>query len=156
MNIELIERLIAIVERSQLAEMEYTEDGERVRIIRKPQSVQQSTSTLKPGGASSLTAVSRVTDPTIAPSNSEVPSDSGLTVKAGMAGVFYRSSAPDKPNFVSVGDLVEEGQTLGILEAMKMLNPIEADTAGRIVQILQDDGTSVEAGAGLFIIQSVD
>jgi acetyl-CoA carboxylase biotin carboxyl carrier protein len=154
MQIELIERLIAIVERSQLAELEYTEGSERVRIVRKHKAKDQTTPAPKFFGAAQ-TALSSSDESITVPSSSEAPKVTGLMIKAGMAGVFYRSSAPDKPPFVSMGDVVEEGQPLGILEAMKMLNPIEADQAGRIVQILQDDGTSVEAGAGLFIIESV-
>ncbi|MCY1303710.1 Biotin carboxyl carrier protein of acetyl-CoA carboxylase [compost metagenome] len=68
-------------------------------------------------------------------------------------GIFYRAPSPDKPPFVAVGDRVEVGQTLAILEAMKMLNPIEADRTGRIVEVLPEDGTSVDFGAPLFKIE---
>lgn len=154
MQIEQIARLVAIVERSKLAEMEYTEDGARIKIVRKRDSSVPVIDAL-PVLSKSQTRAPRTADSGESASVVKEPEVKGVTVKAGMAGVFYRSSAPDKPSFVSVGDLVEEGQTLGILEAMKMLNPIEADVAGRVVQILQDDGTSIEAGTDLFIIQAV-
>ena len=73
----------------------------------------------------------------------------GQTIVAGLTGTFYRAPSPDAPLFVEIGDRVEEGQTIGLLEAMKMLNPIEADRAGRVIQILADDGALVTRGAPL-------
>ncbi|GFZ68141.1 hypothetical protein PSE10B_46630 [Pseudomonas amygdali pv. eriobotryae] len=75
-------------------------------------------------------------------------------MSSSLVGVFYRSPSPDKPPFVEVGDSVEEGQTLAIVEAMKMLNPIEADRSGRISAILKNDGDMIEAGSPLFTIEA--
>lgn len=143
MKLELIERLIDIAERSQLAELEYSEGDCRVRIDRRvgthAEVSQPSEPRPLPGGT-----VDRQASPT-----AQV---SGHTLTSSLVGLFYRASAPDKPPFVQVGDRVEEGQTLAIVEAMKMLNPIEADCAGRVVAIVPGDGEMVEFGSPLFII----
>ncbi|WP_053239606.1 biotin/lipoyl-containing protein [Pleomorphomonas koreensis] len=74
----------------------------------------------------------------------------GQTIVAGLTGTFYRSPSPEAPPFVAVGDLVEEGQTVGLLEAMKMLTPIEADHAGRVAAIAAEDGALVTRGTVLY------
>jgi biotin carboxyl carrier protein len=80
----------------------------------------------------------------------DVPPTNGQTIVAGLTGTFYRSPSPEAPPFVEVGDLVEEGQTIGLLEAMKMLTPIEADRAGRIAAIGAEDGALVTRGTVLY------
>ncbi len=84
------------------------------------------------------------------------PRREGHTLSSSLVGVFYRSPAADKAPFVEVGDVVEEGQTLAIVEAMKMLNPIEADRQGRISAILKADGEMTEAGQPLFTIEPME
>ena len=76
----------------------------------------------------------------------------GHTVKSPIIGTFYRKPSPDKPNFVEVGDLVAEGDTLCVIEAMKLFNEIEAETSGTIVKILVDDSSPVEFDQPLFVI----
>ncbi|SOZ19519.1 acetyl-CoA carboxylase biotin carboxyl carrier protein [Cupriavidus taiwanensis] len=75
------------------------------------------------------------------------------TVRSGITGMYFKAPSPDKPPFVAVGDRVEVGQTLCLVEAMKMLNPIDSDCAGTVVEILQADGASVASGASLFVIE---
>ena len=75
-----------------------------------------------------------------------------LEIKAPMVGTFYRKSGPDKPSFVSVGDIISEGQTICILEAMKLFNEIEAEITGKIVKVLVDDGTPVEFDQVLMLV----
>ena len=79
-----------------------------------------------------------------------VPQNAGPTIVAGLTGTFYRSSSPEAPPFVEIGDFVEEGQTIGLLEAMKMLTPVEADHAGRITAIGAEDGALVTRGTVLY------
>lgn len=86
----------------------------------------------------------------------DVPQNTGQTIVAGLTGTFYRSPSPEAPPFVEVGDLVEEGQTIGLLEAMKMLTPIEADRAGRIAAIGAEDGALVTRGTVLYRFASAD
>ncbi|MEV7213536.1 acetyl-CoA carboxylase biotin carboxyl carrier protein [Kitasatospora cineracea] len=90
-----------------------------------------------------------------APPAAEEPPDEGTArhVRAPMVGTFYRSPEPGAPPFVSVGDTVAVGQPIGILEVMKMMSPIEADTAGRVVEILADDGTPVEFQQRLIAVE---
>jgi len=151
MNIEFIERLIEIVERSGVAELEYSEGDCRVRLGLHGLTVGTPTQR-------ELVAVPAGTP--IQDATAVVPpvssSKSGYPVSSSLVGIFYRSPSPDKPAFVEVGDVVEEGQTLAIVEAMKMLNPIEADRSGRIVAILKNDGEMIEAGSPLFTIEAMD
>lgn len=78
------------------------------------------------------------------------------TVLSGMTGVFFRAASPGKAPFVTAGDQVTSGQTLGLIEAMKMLNTIESDLAGTVVEVLQQDGAEVTAGTPLFMIEVAD
>lgn len=75
-----------------------------------------------------------------------------ITVKSQMIGTFYRSSSPDKPSFVEVGDVIKEGDTLCIIEAMKLFNEIESEVKGKIVKVLVDDATPVEFDQPLFLV----
>lgn len=86
----------------------------------------------------------------------EAPAEAsnGIVVKSPMIGTFYRSSAPDKPSFVSVGDEIKVGDVLCIVEAMKLFNEIESEVSGRIVKVLIDDGTPVEYDQPLFIVEA--
>lgn len=86
------------------------------------------------------------------PAASAETSEEGHTVKSPIIGTFYRKPSPDKPNFVEVGDRVAEGDTLCVIEAMKLFNEIEAETGGTIVKILVDDSTPVEFDQPLFVI----
>jgi acetyl-CoA carboxylase biotin carboxyl carrier protein len=78
-----------------------------------------------------------------------------ITIKSPMIGTFYRSASPDKPLFVNVGDEIEEGQVLCIIEAMKLFNEIEAEVSGKIVKILVDNASSVEYDQPLFLVEPV-
>jgi acetyl-CoA carboxylase biotin carboxyl carrier protein len=75
-------------------------------------------------------------------------------VTSPLIGTFYRSSSPDKPAYVEVGDVVKKGQVLCIIEAMKLMNEIESETAGKVIQILVENGNPVEYGQPLFMIES--
>ncbi|MGC7880286.1 acetyl-CoA carboxylase biotin carboxyl carrier protein, partial [Desulforudis sp. 1190] len=86
------------------------------------------------------------------PAAIEEPAVETVTVVAPMVGTFYRTPAPDAPPFVEKGDVVSEGQVLCIIEAMKLMNEIEADTAGEIIDILAENGQPVEYGQPLFVI----
>ncbi len=105
--------------------------------------------------------VAPVAEPVAAPATPVAPapptaaadiSADGYTVKSPIIGTFYRKPSPDKPNFVEVGDRVAEGDTLCVIEAMKLFNEIEAETSGTIVKILVDDSTPVEFDQPLFVI----
>lgn len=157
-NMEMVEQLVALLERSSLAELEYrSADGWRIRLTRSAPTATRSppaTSTSMPtsdevGGSSSDTSSMKKagTHPTAA-----MP----MTVKAGVAGLFCVSPSAEAPPFVSIGDVVEEGQTLAIIEAMKVLNAVEADRRGRIVRILAQDQSAVDAATPLFELEPLE
>ncbi|MDI1309009.1 MAG: acetyl-CoA carboxylase biotin carboxyl carrier protein [Methylotenera sp.] len=151
MDLRKLKKLIDLVEESGIAELELTEEGETVRISRNFTSstpVQQHYANFAP-------AQYGVAPQAQAPQTAvaEVPVvEEGHAVKSPMVGSFYRSSSPDAKPFVEVGDTVSVGDTLCIIEAMKLLNEIESDKAGVVKKILVENGLAVEYGEPLFII----
>lgn len=139
-DLAFIERLMQMFERSSLAELEYGEASGRVRLARGQ------------AGLSNVPAATAEPPPPQAAACRAEPARH--VVQASFPGVFYRSAAPGQPPLVSVGDVVEEGQTLGILEAMKLFNRVQADMAGRVVEIPVEDGATVELGATLFVLEA--
>ncbi|MBA3827315.1 MAG: acetyl-CoA carboxylase biotin carboxyl carrier protein [Taibaiella sp.] len=91
--------------------------------------------------------------PSQAPAVASAPADNATTIKSPMIGTFYRSSSPDKPLFVNVGDEVKPGDVLCIIEAMKLFNEIECEVSGRIVKVLIDDASPVEYDQPLFLVE---
>ena len=152
MDFYLIERLIGLVEQSRVTEMDLTVAGIRVRIDRRVDQ-EPETAVVRSGEARS-----RTPSEAVAPQqpHADVLEERHHTIVAGLFGTFFRAPAPDQKPFVSGGDVVEEGQTLAILEAMKMLNPVEADRAGRILRILVENGVAVEAGTPLFTMVATE
>ena len=143
MDLDFIERLIRLVERSRIAEFEYATGEHRVRIVKRAAAG---------GPTRSSTAETPDETPDEAPGAEAMSEAAGHTVAAGIAGTFFRAEAPGSPPFAAVGDRVEEGQTLALIEAMKTFNPVEADRAGRIAAVLAEDNETVAAGAPLFRI----
>ena len=139
MDIEFIERLIELARKTGIAGLEYEANGAVVRI-----------SMAEDGGVSG-TPVAHVEDKAAGPQQAE-PASAVHRLTSGMVGTFYRAPSPGAEPFVKQGDTIEEGQVLGLIEAMKMLTPIEADRAGRIVSIVVEDGAPVMRGALLFEI----
>jgi acetyl-CoA carboxylase biotin carboxyl carrier protein len=146
MDLRKLKTLIDLVETSGIAELEIQEGEERVRITRtSPPSQQAVTFHAAPAPAAAPAAVSA---PEIVP-----VADAGHTVKSPMVGTFYRSASPGAAPFVEIGDTVAQGDTLCIVEAMKLMNEIEADAAGTIKAILAENGQAVEFGQPLFVIE---
>jgi acetyl-CoA carboxylase biotin carboxyl carrier protein len=153
MDLRKLKKLIDLVQESGIAELEITEGEEKVKIV-------------KGGGAVVITAPSPV--PTVgsppaalaapaataapAPGAEPEPGQEGHVVKAPMVGTFYRSPSPDAKPFIEVGQAVKEGDTICIIEAMKLMNEIEADASGVVKAILVENGQPVEYGQPLFIL----
>lgn len=153
MDLKFVETLVDVLERSAaLSEIDYS-DGQRQVTLKRSSSFPSSTGEVP---QQPVTERSPTPAETVAAAKASAEPATSHSVLAGMTGTFYRSPAPNQPSFVSVGDLVEEGQTLAIVEAMKLLNPIEADRAGRVSELLVDDGAAVSADTPLFVIEDVE
>jgi acetyl-CoA carboxylase biotin carboxyl carrier protein len=146
MDIRKIKKLIEIIEESDIAELEIKEGEESIRISRYSAAPAQ----VAYAPAPAATTVPATTTVTAAPAEEKI---TGHVVKSPMVGTFYRSASPGTKVFVEVGQAVLAGDTLCIIEAMKILNQIEADNSGVITQILVDNAEPVEYGQPLFIIE---
>ena len=152
MDLRKLKKLIDLVEESGIAELELTEGEEKVKICRHQQSAPQPVQTQY--------IQAQATNPDPAPTKTEVETiktseqvTNGHSITSPMVGTFYRSSSPDTAAFVEVGSTIKKGDTLCIIEAMKILNEIESDKDGVIKQILVENGNPVEFGEPLFIIE---
>jgi acetyl-CoA carboxylase biotin carboxyl carrier protein len=150
MDLRKLKKLIDLVQESGVAELEITEGEEKVRIV-KGGGV-----TVSHAPAASVAAGQAAPPGTAAPPAAAVQApeggQEGHIVKAPMVGTFYRASAPDTKPFVEVGQTVKEGDPICIIEAMKLMNEIEADASGTVKAILVENGQPVEYGQPLFII----
>jgi acetyl-CoA carboxylase biotin carboxyl carrier protein len=154
MDLRKLKKLIDLVEESGISELELTEDGEKVRISRNFTSnapAQQYANYAPMQFAAAPQAIAPQAGAATAVAPAPVVEE-GHAVKSPMVGTFYRSPSPDAKAFVEVGDTVAVGDTLCIIEAMKLLNEIESDKAGVVKKILVDNGQAVEYGEPLFII----
>ncbi len=150
MDLRKLKKLIDLVQESGIAELEITEGEEKVRISRSG-SVMQTTMMAMPQQVTvPMMSSAPAAAVAAAPEAPAVPE--GHAVKSPMVGTFYRSSAPGSKPFVEIGQAVNSGETLCIIEAMKLLNEIEADQGGVIKAILVENGQPVEYGQPLFMI----
>ena len=151
MDLRKLKTLIELVESSGIAELEISEGEERVRITRTAASTQQIyTPTLSSNIAAAAPAPASTPAASVEPAKPAVME--GHVVKSPMVGTFYRSASPGSKAFVDVGQSINSGETVCIIEAMKLLNEIEADQSGVIKAILVENGQPVEFGQPLFVI----
>ena len=152
MDLRKLKTLIDLVSESNISELEITEAEGKVRIVKAGEAapVQYVQSAAAPAVAAPSAAAAA---PAAAQAPVAEPAPTGHTVKSPMVGTFYRSSSPGSPAFVEIGAQVKEGDTLCIIEAMKILNEIEADKSGTVSKILCENGQAVEYGQPLFIIE---
>lgn len=149
MDLRKLKKLIDLVEESGIAEIEVTEGEEKVRITR--------TIAAAPVYAAPVPAAAPAVTPAAAPVAASAPGpnaarDLSEAQKSPMVGTFYRAPGPNAAPFVEVGQQVKAGDTLCIIEAMKLMNEIEAEKSGTVKEILVENGTPVEFGEPLFII----
>ncbi|MCE2969204.1 MAG: acetyl-CoA carboxylase biotin carboxyl carrier protein [Burkholderiales bacterium] len=148
MDLRKLKTLIDLVAESGIAEIEVTEGEDKVRIVKHP-----SQAPVAPMAALAVAAPVAVPAATAAPAPATAPEPpAGNVVKSPMVGTFYRSPSPGADPFVDVGSTVKVGDTLCIIEAMKLLNEIEAEVAGEVKQVLVENGQAVEYGQPLFVI----
>lgn len=152
MDLRKLKKLIDLVEESGISELELTEGEEKVRISRAMAPgvapVTQYVAAPAPVAAAPAPAVAAAAAPAAAPAEAL----DGKVVKSPMVGTFYRASSPDAKAFVDVGSSVSTGDTLCIIEAMKLLNEIESEFSGTIKKIFVENGQPVEYGEPLFLI----
>jgi acetyl-CoA carboxylase biotin carboxyl carrier protein len=156
MDLRKLKSLIDLVQQSGIAELEITEGEERVRISRGVPGAQPAAPlqvyTLPPAGQAAAAAGAPPAAPAPAPESEAAAAPEGHVIRSPMVGTFYRSSAPGSKAFVEIGQAVKAGDTLCIIEAMKLLNEIEADRDGVVKAILVENGQPVEYGEPLFIL----
>jgi acetyl-CoA carboxylase biotin carboxyl carrier protein len=157
MDLRKLKKLIDLVEESGIAELEITEGEEKVRISRNHGSNAPATAIVTPVVAAPAAVVAPTVTTGNVPASAEAPAappaPEGHVLKSPMVGTYYRASAPDAKPFVEVGQTVSEGDTVCIIEAMKLLNEIEADRSGVIKAILVENGQPVEYGHALMVIE---
>lgn len=153
MDLRKLKTLIDLVSESNVSELEITEAEGKVRIVKSGGNVVQQL-VAAPMQAAPVQAAAPVAAATAAAEAPAAPAAvAGHQVKSPMVGTFYRASSPGAKAFVEVGAQVKEGETLCIIEAMKILNEIEADKSGTVTRILADNGQAVEYGQPLFVIE---
>lgn len=159
MNLKEIQELIKFVSKSGVSEVEIQQKDFKI-VVKTPAKsngengtaqIPQVVSVVQPAAA----PVAQVTAAPPAAKAEEKPVNSGktITIKSPMIGTFYRSSGPDKPTFVNVGDEIKQGSVICIIEAMKLFNEIEAEVSGKIVKVLVDDSSPVEYDQPLFLVE---
>jgi acetyl-CoA carboxylase biotin carboxyl carrier protein len=155
MDLRKLKKLIDLVQESGIAELEVTEGEERVRIVRSGRAAETTAVAGPPVAAPQFAAA--VHAPAAGAAGAApvdaAPAPEGHLVKSPMVGTFYRAAAPDAKPFVEVGDAVKAGQTICIIEAMKLMNEIEADKDGVVKAVLVENGQPVEYGEPLFVIE---
>ena len=154
MDLRKLKTLIDLVAESGVSELEVTEGEDKVRIVKNPAPIAAPTQQYyAPAPAAPAAGGPAPAAAAAAPAEVAAPAEpTGHAVKSPMVGTFYRSPTPGADSFVKIGDSVKEGQTLCIIEAMKLLNEIESDKSGVVKEILCENGQGVEFGQALFII----
>ena len=150
MDLRKLKKLIDLVEESGIAELEVTEGEEKVKIVKGGRA--QETVYVQAPTMQHAAAVPAAPAPAAPAAPQAAPAPEGHVVKSPMVGTFYRSASPGSKSFAEVGDTVKAGQTVCIIEAMKLMNEIETDKDGVIKAILNENGQPVEYGEPLFVI----
>src|SRR5215211_7976625 len=151
MDLRKLKTLIDLVSESNVSELEITEAEGKVRIVKGGPAAAQAAAAPMAMPVAAQAAAALAAPAPVPAALPEAPK--GHAVKSPMVGTFYRASAPGAKSFVEVGDTIKEGETICIIEAMKILNEIEADKSGTVTAILCENGQAVEYGQTLFVIE---
>ncbi|MDQ6761492.1 MAG: acetyl-CoA carboxylase biotin carboxyl carrier protein [Bacteroidota bacterium] len=156
MDIKQIQELVKLVNKTNIGELKIEKDDFKITIKQKADPVQNVISQAQPQ------TLQNFLPPTFSPSaahesamDKDIPAkpDNTITIKSPMIGTFYRQAGPEKPLFVSIGDEIEPGQVVCIIEAMKLFNEIESEVSGKIVKVLVEDASPVEFDQPLFLVE---
>jgi acetyl-CoA carboxylase biotin carboxyl carrier protein len=158
MDIKQVHELVKIINKTNIAEISIEEEGLKITIKQKEDPAPQlfaapAHTTYLPAPAAAPFAAPAPAPAATKPAESTAATDNLLTIKSPMIGTFYRSSSPDKPPFVNIGDDVTVGKVVCIVEAMKLFNEIESEVKGRIVKVLVEDASPVEYDQPLFLVE---
>lgn len=151
MDLRKLKTLIDLVSESNVSELEITEAEGKIRIVKGGGAVVQQYAMPMAMGAPQISP--QVVMPSVEPAAVSAVAPAEHAVKSPMVGTFYRAPSPGAKPFVEVGDAIKEGETVCIIEAMKILNEIEADKSGTVVKVLCESGQAVEYGQPLFVIE---
>lgn len=149
MDLRKLKTLIDLVSESNVSELEITEAEGKVRIVKSSGAPMM----MMHQPAPAMMAAPTMSAPAVAPEAPVAAAPAGHAVKSPMVGTFYRASSPGAKPFAEIGSVIKEGETICIIEAMKILNEIEADKSGTVTRILSENGQAVEYGQPLFIIE---
>ena len=152
MDLRKLKTLIDLVSESNISELEITEADGKVRIVKADPTL-VAHPTYAPNMVMAMAPAAAAPVATAPPEPTAAPVDEGHAIKSPMVGTFYRSANPGIKAFVEVGDTIKEGEPICIIEAMKIMNEIEADKSGTVKRILCENGQAVEFGQSLFIIE---
>jgi acetyl-CoA carboxylase biotin carboxyl carrier protein len=161
MDFKQIQELIKLINKSNIGEVTIEEKGFKITVKQKEEHIQQviaapfqsnTSASSYAAPAMSAPATGHSPGPNGKSKPADVVADNLITIKSPMIGTFYRSSAPDKPSFVNVGDETEPGKVVCIIEAMKLFNEIESEVKGKIVKVLAEDASPVEFDQPLFLV----
>lgn len=163
MDFKQIQELIKVINKSNIGEISVEEKDFKITIRQKedaapvsanpaPMAYYAAPQHAHEAAAAQALSLPATGQPTIPPTTENKPADNLVTVKSPMIGTFYRSSSPDKPAFVNVGDDITVGKPVCIIEAMKLFNEIESEVSGKIVKVLVDDASPVEFDQPLFLV----
>ena len=155
MDLKEIQTLIKFISSSKVDEVSIEQKDFKIKIRRNSAPAPSAPAQLPPAApvAPKQVVIEASAEAPVAPKAEEAPASNTVEIKSPMIGTFYRKSSPDKPNFVEVGDSVEKGQVICIIEAMKLFNEIEAEVSGKIVKVLVDDSKPVEYDQPLFLVE---
>jgi acetyl-CoA carboxylase biotin carboxyl carrier protein len=161
MDFKQIQELIKMINKSNIGEVSIEEKGFKLTIKQKEEPVQQLIAA--PMQAQPVANLAMAPAATAQPASvaapeksskaAEAPAGNTVTIKSPMIGTFYRSPSPDKPSFINVGDEIDPGKVVCIIEAMKLFNEIESEVKGRIVKVLVEDASPVEYDQPLFLVE---
>lgn len=155
MDIKLVQDLIKFVSRSGVNEVSIEEENFKITIKTNQAPVYVNAVTPAPVAAQPVASTAPAVQEIIASAPAAEDTSKYITIKSPMIGTFYRSSSPDKPSLVNVGDEISTGKVLCIIEAMKLFNEIESEVSGRIIKVLVDNASPVEYDQPLFLVEPV-
>ncbi len=153
MNLKELKELIEMLKNTDISELEIERSGTKVRLRKGGDVMFHPTMPRMEYPPAAIVAPSQPEPERPAAGPAPVPATNQIKVTSPIVGTFYRASSPEKPPYAEIGDVVKKGQVLCIIEAMKLMNEIESEAAGKVVQVLVENGQPVEYGQALFVIE---